>query len=598
MLSRLSYIFCAIVMICGCFFFYPKWNAPRGEAAIGWDVSGYYWYIPSVVIYKDLKYQRFADTVLQKYQPTPEIQQFSRYPDSSCVLTYSSGMAFMYLPLFTVAHILAKPLGYPPDGFSPPYQFALQVGSMLFALFGLWYFRKLLRFFFEDKIVAILLLLLVIGTNYLNYASIDGPMTHSWLFTLYTFLFLNTYYFYRSPAMKYAIRIGLLNGLMILIRPSEMVGVLIPILWGMETISMQAIREKLLFFKQHLSKLLVAVICVILVGSIQMFYWKYVSGHWLVFSYGGDDKGFTWLPPHTDVYMFSYRSGWIRYTPLMLLALIGIIPFLKNGKNKVAIMAFLLLNLYVVSAWDIWWYGGRAMIQSYVAWFFPMGALVQTMFQRRWLQWIMIPVVILFSYINIWMIIQAHRGTGLLDVDNMTKAYYMRVIGRWHPGNLEQLDKLKDTDELFEGTPTDMKEVYSNDFESDTSIHAPEQPIRGNVSDYVSADREYSSNMVFALPDHSPRWLRVTADFRFAHKQWEVWKMPQFVVEFMSKGKSIKRNNIRPGKFINENETKNEFIDVKIPKAPFDSVKVYFWSAGSNWDMLMDNVSVSTFNEK
>jgi hypothetical protein len=285
-----------------------------------------------VVIYKDLKYQDFADSILQKYWPTPEIQQFTRYPDGSCVLTYSSGMAFMYLPLFTVAHLVARPLGYPADGFSVPYQFALQVGSMLFALVGLWYFRRLLLLYFEDKVAAILLLLLVIGTNYLNYASIDGGMTHAWLFSLYTFLLLNTHYFYKNPSVKYAARIGMLIGLMILIRPSEMVAVWIPLLWGMESFSAAEIRNKLSFLKEQMPKLLVAVVCVILVGSIQIAYWKYTSGHWLVFSYGGDDKGFSWLPPHTD--KFSYRSGWIMYTPLMLMAIIGFVPFAKKVKTK------------------------------------------------------------------------------------------------------------------------------------------------------------------------------------------------------------------------------------------------------------------------
>ena len=36
-------------------FYYPKWSKPGSEAAISWDVSGYYHYLPAIFIYKDLK---------------------------------------------------------------------------------------------------------------------------------------------------------------------------------------------------------------------------------------------------------------------------------------------------------------------------------------------------------------------------------------------------------------------------------------------------------------------------------------------------------------------------------------------------------------
>ncbi|MBS1772995.1 MAG: hypothetical protein JST82_09040 [Bacteroidetes bacterium] len=581
------------------FFFYPKWNGPGGEAAIGWDVSGYYWYLPSVVIYKDLKYQRWADSIIQKYQPTPDVQQYSRYPDSSCVMTYSSGMAFMYLPFFTAAHLLAKPLGYPPDGFSPPYQFAIQVGSLLFALLGIWYFRKLLLLYFEDRVVAVLLFAMAIGTNYLNYAAIDGGMSHSWLFTLYVFLLLNTHYFYKTPSFKYAIRIGLLSGLAILIRPSEMVAVIIPILWGMESISRKAIQEKVAFLKQHLSKILVAILCVLLVGSIQLFYWKYVSGHWLVFSYGGDDKGFDWLHPHTDLYLFSYRSGWFRYVPVALLAVLGFIPFIKKGKNKVALILFFLLNLYVVSAWKIWWYagiGGRAMIQSYAMLFIPFGYLVQYVYIKKWLKWLFFPVLLLFSYVSVWVMIQAHKGTGLYDCDNMSKAYYWRVIGRWYPKNKSELDRLKDTDEMFEGTAKNIKSVYTNDFESDTTATSQEV-LAGTRSFYLAKDKDFKISL--PVTDHiiHSKWIHAEALFHCTQTEYTSWKMLQFSIKFSNKGKEIKTNVIRVHRFMKDGETKKVYIDVKIPGKEFDQIEVYTWNPGSDQTLLMDNLNVWTFDE-
>ncbi|NDC41610.1 MAG: hypothetical protein EBZ77_08680, partial [Chitinophagia bacterium] len=161
-------VLCMLLMAGTSFMYYPRWRLGRTEATISYDVSGYYWYLPSLFIYHDLKGQSFKDSVLQHYAMTPEFLQGFKMPNGNYVMKYSSGMAVMYLPFFTIAHLLAKPLGYPPDGFSPPYQLAIQIGGFLMAILGLFYLRRLLLLFFSDGVVAATLAVLVLGTNYLN----------------------------------------------------------------------------------------------------------------------------------------------------------------------------------------------------------------------------------------------------------------------------------------------------------------------------------------------------------------------------------------------------------------------------------------------
>jgi hypothetical protein len=565
---------------------------------IGWDVSTYYWYLPSVFIYKDLKYQSFADSIRNKYKPTPEIQQFTRNSDGSCIMTYSAGMAIMYLPLFAVAHLSAKALGYPADGFSQPYQIAMQVGSMLFALLGLWYYRKLLLLYFEDKIAAILLSVLALGTAYLNYSAIDSPMTHCWLFGIYALLLLNTHHFYRAPSYRYAIRIGILCGLAILIRPSEIISVLIPLLWNMESLSRNAREQKWAFLKRHSKHLIIATVCIICIGSIQLFYWKYVSGHWLVYSYG-DDKTFSWLAPHVKNYIFSYKSGWLRYCPVMLFAILGVRSLIKRGQNKVAILTFSILNLYIISAWDIWWYAGipaRAMIQGYAVLLFPFGYYLQSLFTKKtWFKWLAGSFMVFFVYVNIWLVINAHIANGLFDSDFMTKAYYMKVVGRWHVN--PDVQKLKDTDELFEGAPSNMKMVYSYDFENDSTIVPKYEAINGHVSDYVAKGREYSQHLQFGFNKGNATWLRVQATFRSTLKEWNVWKMPQLAVKFINNGQVVKDNALCVHRFLNDYQTKDLYLDVKIPQEPFDKIEIFIWNRGSEIPLLYDDIKVWSFNE-
>ena len=55
------------------FFYYPKWQQDRSEASIGWDVSGYYWYLPAFFIYDDPYQLSFANDVREKYHPPLQI---------------------------------------------------------------------------------------------------------------------------------------------------------------------------------------------------------------------------------------------------------------------------------------------------------------------------------------------------------------------------------------------------------------------------------------------------------------------------------------------------------------------------------------------
>ena len=196
MLSRTAYLLAVLLMCYTSFFFYPRFKQHGSEATIAWDVSGYYWYLPSIFIYHDLKHQSFKDSILNKYGPTgTDFQQAMKLDNGNYVMKYSSGMAVMFLPFFTVAHMVAGPLGYARDGFSLPYQLGIQVGGFLLSILGLWYLRKLLLNFYPDKTVAVTLILLVFGTNYLNYSAVDCGMSHCWLFTIYVFILLNTHYY-------------------------------------------------------------------------------------------------------------------------------------------------------------------------------------------------------------------------------------------------------------------------------------------------------------------------------------------------------------------------------------------------------------------
>ena len=106
----------------------------------------------------------------------------------------------------------------------------------------------------------------------------------------------------------------------------------------------------------------------LLVFSPQLFYWKYVTGNWFYFSYTGEQ--FFYTKPHFIEYVLGFRKGWLIYSPLIILALVGLF-FRSKIKNKffTATVLIILTMVYLNCSWWCWWFGGgfgaRSMIEVY-----------------------------------------------------------------------------------------------------------------------------------------------------------------------------------------------------------------------------------------
>lgn len=585
-------LLCMVTMAYTSFVYYPRWEKGTSEAAISYDVSGYYWYLPSIFIYHDLKQQSFKDNILAKYKPTPEFMQGFPLPNGNYVMKYSSGMAVMFSPFFFAAHAVAAPLGYPADGFSPPYQLAIQIGGFLIAMLGIFYFRKLLKLFFNDTVVASCLLILVFGTNYLNYSVIDVGMSHNWLFTIYVFILLNTVYFYRAFQYKYAIRLGLLIGLATLTRPTEAISSLMPLLWGLRTLSLPALTAHFRLLLSKYRQAIVAVLCALVVVSLQLFYWKYVSGHWIVYSY--QDQHIYFRSPNFINYTFSYQSGWLLYTPMMLLAFLGIPLYAAKGKHSIAIITFFLLNYYLVCAWNIWWYGGRAMVQSYPVLMFPIALLVQTMLDRKWLMAILLPVTLLFFYINIWYTHQLHRGSMLPSDSFITKAYYWAIAGKWHRDYYSVV--LLDNTEVYRGTPKNEKVLYRNDFETDTNNHSQLPPISGNRSLELTKDDKNTREYKFAATNSGNGWLKLTATVHCLNTPVSVWSYSQLLLDVYKGSERVSRHMYRINRLVGNGETKTIPLYMNVSGVAFDSLSVGIWNGDNTNSVQVDDIVVTSFN--
>jgi len=576
----------SLMMIC------PRFKLKDEGATLGWDAAGYYWYLPSIFIYNDLATQSNTAELIQRYHPGPDTASGFGFKtaNGNTVMKYSIGMAILESPFFFIAHAAAKTLGYPQDGLSRPYQVAIQFGALLISFLGLWLIRRLLLFYYSDVIVALCLFVLVVGTNYLNYSAIDGALTHTWLFTLYALLLWYTRLFYLNKTWKSACLIGILCGLAIIIRPTEFVCIAIPVFGGLKSLTRSDLFERLQFFKSQYSKILVAMVLGGLIIFIQLAYWKSVSGHWLVYSY--QDQGFSWLHPHVISYTLSYRSGWLMYTPVMILGIIGFIPLIKTSKNWVMPLIFIGLAFYFVTAWNIWWYsgmGGRAMVQYYAVLMFPIASFFSWMLKGKRAIILCTPFILVLIYVNVWFTYNAHVASGCYDAEgSMTKEYYWKVIGRWNVPDIYQ--KLKDGKYVYDHSmPGNARLIYQN------SLHT----LSSDGKDSVLI---MDGNTVFSMDYNCPlnpagyKWLRASADFEIKDKEWKSWLIPQFILGIKKDSITVRETMFRTQRLMDYGDHKTLWVDLKLPtNAAADYINVHFWNPGSKIEMKVENLKVWAF---
>jgi hypothetical protein len=593
--SRFAFFISCLLLLASSMWYYPKWKQANTEATLSWDVSGYYLYLPAAIIYKDIKQLAWWESVSNKYHPGPGMGQAFKHPSGNYVMKYPMGQALQFLPWFLTAHLIAEPLGYPADGFSMPYQAAIGWGSLLVAFLGLWVLRRVLRVYFTDAIVAAVLISIVFGSNYLEYAGITGAMTHNWLFTAYSLLLYATVQFYKKPSWKYAVMIGGLIGWVTLTRPTEIIAVMVPLAWGVY--SMPTLRARIQVFKKHYLKLLGAALLAGMVMFLQCAYWKYATGEWIVYSY--EAQGFTWFPPHIEDVLWSARAGWLVYSPIMIFAVAGLFMLRKRVPDVFPTVALYCLSaLYITSAWDIWWYGGslgqRAMVQAYPFWAFALGAFWSWVSRRQWRTWLFVLLAVACSYLNLWWSHQAHRG-GLFVSEQMTRRYMLKILGKTEVAR-DWLKFLDTRDEFTGGDRMDIRPIFATDFEKDTTAAiTTEKPVAGQKSLLLNQEKQFSPEFELPVKPGETGWIRATTTFQCEPKEWDWWAMTQFLVRFRQGDKVIKDRMVRLQRHVDGGEVKTLFFDTQIPDKPFDRVTVLFWNAGSNKTIRIDDLQVELF---
>lgn len=310
-----------------------------GKAIYG-DGRYYYSYLPAFLIQHTFNLSSaFEHTDIPVWALTPLHLPANIYP---------IGPALFWTIPYLLAFGFSFIFGY-SNMFSVLFQIPIGAFVICLSTFGLWLLFKSLEKFFPPSIALLSVLTVFFTTNLLFYGSVDVLNSHPITFFL-SCVFL--FFWLKRPTLGNAIVIGVAYGLLMLVRPQE-------ILFGILLASS--------ILRKNEKKYIFSFITAALIFLPQLLLWKVEWGSWYINPYL-HAATFNFLKPELVGVLFNTQSGLFLWTPITLLAFIGLFLFAKDYKVAIPMILLILLELYIISSWSIWWegksYSARMLISS------------------------------------------------------------------------------------------------------------------------------------------------------------------------------------------------------------------------------------------
>jgi hypothetical protein len=342
------------------------------------DARFYYVYLPSVVIDRDLD---FSNQIASAWGNEFELELLGDRTPTGLVANKSPiGMALTLFPAFVSGHgfvLGANHLSgreiFAADGYSAPYQLPCLALVLGLACATMALLDRLIEdeFDLDGRAIALGVVAFWIGSHYAWYSFREPFMVH----VVSTFWVTATIYLCgkirrvaardRRLAAADVLRLGFALAMAMICRPTN-VFVAPFVLWAMIAILRAGLGGRLMRLAP------IALVVSFLPIVVQLGTWRALYGSWVCNSYG--DERFLWARPALWQTLFSLTKGLFIWTPLLLLAAVGLLLHLAGviptaGRQGLVICSLLSATIlwYLNSAWWCWgfgWaFGGRAFLE-------------------------------------------------------------------------------------------------------------------------------------------------------------------------------------------------------------------------------------------
>jgi hypothetical protein len=303
--------------------------------AIRSDGVGYYAYLPLYFVHHSLAFSVLPfNHAIYGFRVSPHTGRLANL--------YPVGPALCMAPFFLVGHLVAAIGGWPADGYSPPYQWAILIAALCWFAVGLYTTWQVVAIRAGPVRASVALALLVLGTNLLHYAVAEPSMSHVYAFGAVAVLLWLADGFWGSPTRRRAAAMGVVAGLLLSIRNYDILlasVALYPALWPSNRAIVR--RHWLSFGLGTAFALLpyIAVTTYYLGAPWRTPYWDYM---------------FHWGNPAILHNLFSVPQGWWFWSPVSAIGVAGLAAGLFSKKLRwfcgASLIAIAIMT-YILGSW-------------------------------------------------------------------------------------------------------------------------------------------------------------------------------------------------------------------------------------------------------
>lgn len=549
------------------------------EYIVDSDGKGYYAYLPAIFIYHDLSFNFFFENQNQDIKRYFHERFIIKQGDKTIIKTYC-GESVLLLPFFAAGCLVQYAYAGEVNGYESIMQFFICIGALFYLALGLFYLRKFLKYYhIEDRIIRLTLVIFVFGTNLLYYTVFHPTMTHVYSFALISMFLYLSKHFIETENKKTIWLVAFVIGLIALVRPVNILVISItPFLKKENGLSFYFSH-----IKNNITTWVVALLIAAATASIQLYLNFLQCRKVFAWSYG--DEGFYFLHPHVSDVLFSFQKGLFIYTPVLIIACIGLFFVLKKQRSLFLGLALTLVPAtYIISAWWKWSYGPgfglRAFIDWYALFVIPFAFLLNNIdrMQERFVKLVCL-VLVAFNLFQTWQYLW-----GIIHAEGMTKEKYAYVFFKTSP---EYYNCLGDgVEETY--LPKQAKPFLSaeNNF-ADPSKNWEYCPVfmsNGNAVALLNDTIEYGPTLLIKAdsPEYfQPFFLKVYLD-RYEN-EFKACTKSLIMVDYVAADGAIYRScNLR----INDLPRKEIYhwktFDYDFPLPPVknkgDVLKIYIWN--------------------
>lgn len=487
--------------------------------------------------------------------------------------------------------------------------------SLVIGIFLLW---QVLSRFFEWRVVWLTTILILFGTNIFWFSVFSDSPAHTVLFTLFLLIIRLT--LPGQQKLKW-IRLAAMLPVMILISFLNAPGIFIlmfPVFawiqdseYGIQD-SEYRIRDtgcgmrRSIISGAHWSNLLflagIFFLCIVL-RQLHRF-----TGPGEIFYFGKPlPANFSILPANIHRILFSFKNGWLIYTPLVVFSFAGF--YFLAEKNRVIYFPsflFLFVSLIYVASLSQWWdnasFGYSNLVEIFSVLSIPLGYFIHwTLHNKRIVKVFLFGFSAMLIMLNLFQTWQFSRS--IIVPERMTARYYFRIFGKT---NVSAMDKI-----LMETSlPAPADTIPGEKDITVTLLTGYNFEQSGQPWDYTRSEKfahtgKYSLRMNPAFR-YSPglsiplrqvtsgdsAWIRATAFFYYRCKPSTNIVFLVFTCFHNGAPYKYRQTGLMSDRFI-PNRWNRLSISYQLPLSPYknDSLRVYFWNDGEQ-ECYLDDIKI------